>query len=1218
MKDVDRFRFSIDKGGTFTDIYAEIPGRSGGRVLKLLSEDPDRYSDAVNEGIRRIFYEAGVEFSSSQEQIEWVRMGTTLVTNALIERKGARCALVVTRGFRDLLRIGKQDRPHIFDLVITKPPPVYEAVLEVDERTRYLGEGKFEVLKDPDLKSLEPQLVELKNRGIESLAVLCMHSWGFPDHELSVGELAKNIGFEFVILSHQSSPRVNLVERGHTVCVDAYLNPVLKNYLKNFRDGFSEVGVPKTLFMGSHGGLVEADDLAGSRSILSGPAGGVVGYSRTAEQYYSGLPVIGFDMGGTSTDVSRFEKEFEWTHETETAGVYIQAPRLDIHTVAAGGGSRLFFRNGLFTVGPESSGANPGPVCYGKNGFLSLTDANLLLGRILPDFFPRLFGPEGDAPLDAFLSRESFISLVDEINSFCRSRGEGVMSVEEAALGFVRVANETMAQAVRDITVARGWDARKHILACFGGAGGQHACAVARSLGIRKIFIHRNAGILSAYGISLACEAEERREPAFVPFEKLYLLKDRLDNLEAEAKNAMKLRKISLEKVDIKRYLNLRYEGTDTARMVEAGDSSAENFRNLYLKEFGFSLDGRIVWIDDIRVRITSFPSKIHNHSLPAKSTPSRPTTMTRCYFDSGWKEIPVYRIEEMGPGECVDGPALFIQPNSTIVVEPFSRLRITLFGDLEIELLEQRESRSKEKFDPVQLSLFSNRFMSIAEQMGSTLQRTAVSTNIKERRDFSCAIFDTEGNLVANAPHLPVHLGAMGEAVRQQIAIQANNAQPGDVWVTNHPEYGGSHLPDITVITPVFHKEHPVFYVANRGHHADIGGLSPGSMPPFSKSLAEEGVCIKSLKLVDQGVFQQQKIIALLTGKIVDGPGTPMGKGTRTLEDNLSDLKAQVFANHRGAELLIELTKRYSLLVVVNYMTYIRNNAENAVRTLIKSWDSPDKIQAEEFMDDGTPIRLKLTLDKVLGEAIFDFTGTGVFSSGNINAPRAVTISSILYCLRCLVDMDIPLNQGCLVPVRVIIPPRSLLSPPENAAVCGGNVLTSQRVTDLILKAFGAAAASQGCMNNITFGNDRFVYYETVGGGAGAGPGWNGQSGVQTHMTNTRITDPEVLETLYPVLLREFSIREGSGGQGAYYGGNGMIREIEFLEYMSMAILSERRTRAPFGLAGGNSGAKGKNFLIKKEGEIVSLLGKSQIQVRPGDRLRVMTPGGGGYGKVC
>ena len=1070
----------------------------------------------------------------------------------------------------------------------------------------------MEILQAPDLEKIAQDLQALLERGIDSIAVVCLHAYLYPDHEEQIGELAQKMGFSQVSLSSAVMPMAKIVARGDTTVVDSYLTPHIRHYIENFKQGFrGNLAGSRLLFMRSDGGLASAERFNGSKAILSGPAGGVVGYAMTAFDQENPRPIIGFDMGGTSTDVSRFGGAYEIVHETETAGVRIQAPQLDIITVAAGGGSRLFFKNGMLQVGPESAGAHPGPLCYRKGGYLSVTDANLVLGRILPEYFPKIFGPSGDQPLDREAAFKGFKGVQQEINQHRAGQNLAPMSIEEVAAGFIQVANEAMARPMREISVARGYDIKEHVLACFGGAGGQHACAIARRLGIGVIHIHRFAGILSAYGLGMADVVEDRQEPAGLEYDgesSPARISERLTDLGDQVGEALKSQGFADDQIDLHPFLNLRYQGTDTALMIEApadGDFLAA-FRRRHQREFGFELAARVVLVDDIRVRGVGGTPHFKKLTIPTKSRPAAPTTRISCYLNGGWHDAPVYRFNELGAGETIVGPAIIIHDTSTIVVEPAAIARTTGNGDLLIHLEEQEAARLSTDCDPVQLAIFSNLFMSIAEQMGRTLQRTAISTNIKERLDFSCAVFDATGGLVANAPHQPVHLGAMSEAVRQQVKLQGKGLQKGDVLITNHPVTGGSHLPDITVITPFFRAGKPLFFVANRGHHADIGGSTPGSMPPFSRTLAEEGACIKSFKLVENGIFQETAIVKLLAG-------------ARSPSDNLSDLKAQVAANRKGIGLLREMVDRYSLMVVQAYMGHIQENAESAVRHLLCDFASRQErrvFEAIDYLDDGSPIALKLTIDPQSGEALFDFSETGDQLPGNLNAPRAVTHSAILYSLRCLISQEIPLNQGCLKPITIRIRPGSLLAPSEEAAVVGGNVLTSQRLVDVILKAFGAAAGSQGCMNNLTFGNQQFGYYETIGGGAGAGPDWPGQSGVHTHMTNTRITDPEILERRYPVILREFAIRKGSGGAGRFRGGDGLVRELEFLAPLTVALLTERRVYAPYGLAGGEDGRRGENLLLKKNGQVDSLGGKHQIEVEPGDRIRILTPGGGGYGK--
>ncbi|WP_321492934.1 hydantoinase B/oxoprolinase family protein [uncultured Desulfobacter sp.] len=1249
MSDPAKFRFSVDRGGTFTDIYAEVPGEPGFRVVKLLSEDPRNYSDAPREGIRRILEEVtGKPLPKEQfdaGQIEWIRMGTTVATNALLERKGAPCALVVTRGFGDILQIGNQDRPKIFDLKIQKPELLYQKVIEADERLRILpgnenvpaGAGKIvngvngdrlAVIRPLDMEAIQSDLKAVYDQGIRSLAVVLMHAYAWPEHELAIGRLAHEIGFTQISLSSRVMPRVKLVARGDTTMVDAYLNPHISTYLESFKRGFKDqLAQTDLLFMQSDGGLAGIDGFTGSRAILSGPAGGVVGYAMTTFDARQKQPVIGFDMGGTSTDVSRFGGDYELVFETETADVRIQAPQLHIKTVAAGGGSRLFFDNGMFLVGPESAGAHPGPACYRKNGYLTVTDANLVLGRIQPGHFPHIFGPTEDQPLDVEAARHALAHLTEKINKYYATAGLPSMTVEQAALGFIRVANEVMVRPIREISVMRGFDIKEHILATFGGAGPQHACAIARALGISTIFIHRFSGILSAYGMGLADVVAERQHPcaAVLCPQALKETETVFERLEKDARRELQAQGFSPKAIQITRFLNLRYHGTDTAIMICRPEDNdyAGAFRDVYHREYGFELSGREILIDDIRIRARGRSAGLRRISVPRANDAPPVLDTTQCYFDDGPQQTRIYDLENLSFGHCIPGPAILIHHTSTILIEPDCTAAITENGDVKIKVGAGTREQIGTKIDPVQLSIFSNLFMSIAEQMGRMLQKTAISTNIKERLDFSCALFGPSGELVANAPHLPVHLGSMSDAVKAQIRLQGSSLKPGDVLVSNHPAAGGSHLPDITVVTPVFKNDQVIFWVAARGHHADIGGISPGSMPPNSRLLMEEGACITSFKLVENGIFQEKGISELLLapGRLNSAPGRPAISGTRLLADNISDLKAQIAANQKGIELILEMVDHYGLNVVQAYMNHVQDAAEEAVRhrlrelSITKGMAERDTIHARDYLDDGSPITLALTIDRKDGSAVFDFQGTGSQMWGNCNAPRAVTKSAILYCLRCLIEKELPLNHGCLLPITINIPKGSLLDPSSDAAVVGGNVLTSQRITDVVLKAFGVAAASQGCMNNFTFGNDRFGYYETIAGGAGAGPTWHGQTGVQTHMTNTRITDPEILERRYPLILREFSIRRGSGGRGRFNGGDGLVREVEFLEPLHAAILSERRVFAPYGLEGGDPGKKGVNLFIRKDGTSINLGAKNEIMALPGDRFRIMSPGGGGFG---
>ncbi|KND02450.1 5-oxoprolinase [Spizellomyces punctatus DAOM BR117] len=1254
-------RICIDRGGTFTDCIAFVPSASESLgyktiVVKLLSVDPQNYQDAPREGIRRILeiatgkpHPRNVPVDTSQ--IDLIRMGTTVATNALLERKGEPCALVITKGFKDLLHIGNQSRPKIFDLAIHAPDVLYEQVVEVDERVTLIntsdskeGNSSFHkgvtgewvhVLKEPPLDEVEQDLKLVYDRGIRSVAVCLMHSYTFPKHEEQIAALCRNIGFENVTLSSAIMPMVKIVPRGTSATADAYLTPCIQRYIEGFFSGFDEgIRDPtkvKVEFMQSDGGLAAVDDFSGFRAILSGPAGGVVGYALTSF-VESGKPVIGFDMGGTSTDVSRFAGRYEHVFETTTAGVTIQAPQLDINTVAAGGGSRLFFRNGLFVVGPESAGADPGPTCYRKGGPLTITDANLLLGRLIPDFFPKIFGPTEREPLDVSATKKAFESLAEDINKFLGS--DKTMTTADIAYGFVKVANESMCRPIRALTQAKGYDTADHILACFGGAGGQHACAIARSLGIERILIHKYSAILSAYGLSLADVVHEEQEPSALTLnaDAIPHIQSRVAALTESCVAVLERQGFTRSRIQPEIFLNLRYQGTDTALMTlkppqEDNWDFATGFVEQYQQEFGFTLPDRDIIIDDVRVRGIGrsiegddFRTRVHEELETLERRPvdaSKREMQQPVYWEGGYVDTPVYVLEKLAVGDQVTGPALIIDKNATIAVEPTCKAVITS-EHVVVDVGGQSKKTRSTELDPIRLSIFAHRFMSIAEQMGRTLQKTAISTNIKERLDFSCALFGPDGGLVANAPHIPVHLGSMQEAVRWQMEHLKGDLKEGDVLLTNHPQAGGSHLPDITVITPVFNKDKIEFFVASRGHHADIGGIRPGSMPPDSRELYQEGAAVKSFKLVRDGRFDEEGITRIL---LEEPAQYPECSGTRCLRDNISDLKAQVAANHKGITLVKALIDEYGLEVVQAYMHYIRQNAELSVRNLLKTVyeEHGPHLSATDCMDDGTPISLSITIKPDTYSAVFDFTGTGPELYGNTNAPRSVSYSAIIYSLRCLVAQDMPLNQGALNPIEVIIPEGTLLSPGDGAAVVGGNVLTSQRVVDVVLKAFGACAASQGCCNNFTFGkggDDGFGYYETIAGGSGAGPTWDGRSGVHTHMTNTRITDPEILERRYPVILREFGLRKGSGGNGLHKGGDGVVRDIEFLEPLHVSMLSERRVFQPYGLKGGHPALTGRNTLIRANGRALNFGGKNATKVDKGDRLRIETPGGGGWGE--
>ncbi|RDL37470.1 5-oxoprolinase [Venustampulla echinocandica] len=1325
-------RIAIDRGGTFTDCIGN-PGTGKMEddvIIKLLSEDPGNYEDAPLEGIRRLmskFLKTEIPRGDPLDtsKIESIRMGTTVATNALLERKGEKIVMVVTKGFKDCLAIGNQSRPQIFDLAIKKPDVLYESVIEIDERVTLedyaedperhitkveprnpvsgqedshlvtgLSSEAIRILKRPDKNVIWEQLQTVFDQGIRSVAVCLMHGYTFYDHEALVGEIAKEIGFNHVSLSHELMPMIKLVPRATSSCADAYLTPAIKKYIAGFQKGFegglgaasvenkSGAKGARCEFMQSDGGLVDVDRFSGLKAILSGPAGGVVGYALTSYDPETKTPIIGFDMGGTSTDVSRYGSgRYEHVFETTTAGVTIQSPQLDINTVAAGGGSRLFFRNGLFVVGPESAGAHPGPACYRKGGPATVTDANLFLGRLLPDFFPKIFGKNEDEGLDVQASEKVLNELTEQIH---KETGKS-MSADEVAYGFLTVANETMTRPIRSLTEAKGHDTSKHRLATFGGAGGQHAVAIAERLGIQQILVHRYSSVLSAYGMALADVVDERQEPdskVWVDNEEVReYLENKIGELKEKTRNSLREQGFEDSSIAYEEYLNMRYRGTESALMVvrpgkeeqKASGGGEWTFGKAFIKqheqEFGFTLPDRDVIVDDVRVRGIgkSFAGlgKTVDQQLKAITVKDvkpgdKEYKRSSAYSDGGRHDTPIYKLEDLEVGDRIKGPAILADGTQTIVVTPSATALIIHthvvinIGDKDLNDAGSKLDTTKE-VDPIMLSIFAHRFMAIAEQMGRALQKTSVSTNVKERLDYSCALFDSTGGLVANAPHLPVHLGSMSTCVKRQAEIWRGNLVKGDVIVSNHPEYGGTHLPDITVITPAFNEggDKILFYVASRAHHADIGGILPGSMPPHSRELYQEGAAIKSEKLVSAGRFNEERITELLLHEPAKYKGS---SGTRCLADNISDLKAQISSNMKGINLISTLIQEYGEDVVNFYMVNIQHNAELSVRNLLKSvskrFEGQD-LSAVDYMDDGSPIKLKITIDSEKGEAVFDFDGTGPEVYGNTNAPQAITYSAIIYCLRCLISEDIPLNQGCLKPIKVLIPPKSFLSPSDKAAVVGGNVLTSQRVTDVILKAFQACAASQGDCNNLTFGFGGniegekaikgFGYYETIAGGSGAGKDWDGTDGVHVHMTNTRITDSEVFERRYPVILREFSLRAGSGGAGKHRGGDGVIRDIEFRIPVQVSILSERRVYHPYGLAGGEDAQCGLNIWVRNveksnsersdrmlrgedggkadepvfEERRINLGGKNTAAMKPGERIIICTPGGGGWGKV-
>jgi 5-oxoprolinase (ATP-hydrolysing) len=1207
-------KISIDRGGTFTDIYVEISGRFFQE--KLLSNDPDHYDDAALEGLKRVLSKIHPELPPNSplntQAVQWIRMGTTLATNALLENKVEPVLLLITQGFNDLLKIGDQSRPQLFNLNIPPLKSFYQSVLGVNERVLPTPNG-FKVLQAPDGAEIEASLRHAYGQGMRAVAVVLMHGYEFTEHEVLIGKLAKSIGFEQVSLSHEVMPSIKILERGNITVLDACLSPLIHSYVTRFQKGFtSNLPENKLFFMQSHGGLCKAKEFRGANSLLSGPAGGILGYGHS---FYQGTPLIGFDMGGTSTDVSRFAGELEITLEHRLHHLPLRIPQLDIQTVAAGGGSRLFYRHGLFQVGPESSGAHPGPLCYRKNGFLSLTDANVFLGRIQAHLFPRIFGADHSQPLDFEASRNGFLRLTEKINRDQKQQRKPLLTAEQVAIGFVDVANETMMKPIREISVSRGFDPKDHALVCFGGAGGQHGCAIARILGIETLFIHRHAGILSAVGLHLANQSKQVYHPACFEFSQES--KSRVDALfqriiESKTAEAPELSKIS-------KWTNLRFEGTKTPLMIPYIENldSISAFLDQYQKLFGFILENRRILVDEIRVDFAQNEGETERPRL--KKTTGKPTSLDSkpCYFESGWQKTPIYDLDSLRAGDRLTGPALVISADSTLLIEPEFQAKVSTYGDIKIQVPKNLEGEDRSVHeDPVKLSIFQNRFMSLAEQMGQMLQKTASSTNIQERLDFSCALFDHSGNLVANAPHIPVHLGSMSTCIKKALESYPAGQKPenlcdSDVLISNLPSQGGTHLPDITLISPYFRDGKLLALVASRGHHADIGGISPGSMPSSSTTLEQEGVQIPVMKLVKDGKFQEKMISQILASA-----------GARKIEENLADLKAQIAANQQGLTQLDELMQALSKTTALEAMTSIQKISEVAVQNFLKAAPK-NHLQAQDQMDDGSLLCLEIKIDSTNGSAIFDFAGTAKENEGNLNAPLAVTTACIMYCLRCLVQEELPLNEGFLRPIKIAIEPGSLLNPSPEKAIAAGNVTTSQRIVDLIFKAFKFCGASQGCMNSLSFGNASFGYYETLGGGAGAGSNYHGASAVHTHMTNTKITDPEILETRYPVQVCEFSIRHGSGGDGRLRGGNGLIREFEFLEDLRVELLTERRATTPFGMQGGQSGKPGKNWVCKQSETLPtqpksswkSLPGRCSLNMKAGDKIRIETPGGGGFG---
>ncbi len=1192
--------FWIDRGGTFTDVVGRRPDGSL-TAHKLLSENPEAYADAAVQGIRDLLdLKSGEPIPAGR--VGAVKMGTTVATNALLERKGDRTLLLITKGFRDALKIGYQARPKIFALEIIKPDLVYERVAEVDERVRADGTVEHE----PDLDAVRADLEAAKADGIDAVAIVFMHAYRFPEHEQRVAKLAREMGFGQVSVSHEVSPLIKLVGRGDTTVVDAYLSPILRRYVAKVDTALdAKNSKARLMFMMSSGGLTAAELFQGKDAILSGPAGGVVGMAETGRQ--AGFDrLIGFDMGGTSTDVSHFDGEYERTFETEVAGVRMRAPMMLIHTVAAGGGSILHFDGARFRVGPDSAGANPGPKCYRRGGPLAVTDANVEVGKLIPDFFPKIFGPHQNEPLDADAVRKAFDELEGEVR--------GGLKREQIADGFIKIAVENMANAIKKISVQRGYDVTRYALNCFGGAGGQHACLVADALGMTRVLIHPFSSLLSAYGMGLADIRSTREQAIELPYgpKALAALKKTGARIGKAVKDEVAGQGVPATKIKIFVRAHIRYAGTDTALTVDAGTLPAMQraFEKAHKARFGFIDRSKQMVVEAVSVEAVGggarFTEKAARRSQSKLPSPARRTE----FFSGGeWHKANVYTRDQLKPGSRVKGAAIIIEPHQTIVVEPGWQAELSAKNHLVLTRIKvlKRTHAIGTHADPIMLEVFNNLFMSIAEQMGVSLQNTAYSVNIKERLDFSCAVFAADGTLVANAPHMPVHLGSMDRSVETVIRENVGRIAPGDVYVINAPYNGGTHLPDITVCTPVFDdkKKKILFWVASRGHHADVGGISPGSMSPNATTIEQEGVLFDNFKLVDRGRFREKELTAALLGAKYPA---------RNPVQNVNDIKAQIAANEKGVAELRKMVALFTMPVVQAYMQHVQDNAAESVRRVI------DRLHDSEFsyeMDQGTFIKVKITVDRHKREATVDFTGTSAQQPTNFNAPEPVTRAAVLYVFRMMVNDDIPMNAGCLRPINIIIPKRTMLTPEYPAAVVAGNVETSQAVTNCLFGALGALAAAQGTMNNLNFGNAKHQYYETICSGSPAGPGFNGTDAVHTHMTNTRLTDPEILEFRYPVVLEDFHIRKGSGGKGKWHAGDGIRRTIRFLEKMECTILSGHRRVRPFGAAGGEPGQIGENWARRKDGRMEQLQGCDDTTIDAGEAVIIQPPTAGGYGKA-
>ncbi len=1199
------WQFWIDRGGTFTDIIARRPDGEL-QTAKLLSDNPAHYPDAAAEGMRRILQDWR-DAGHPAAPVGAIKMGTTVATNALLERRGTPTALLLTEGFEDALLIGYQNRPDIFALNIVRPAPLYRDVAGISERIDAAGR----VITPLDETQLEQRLQHWFAQGLRALAVCLLHGYRYPQHEQRIAELARQAGFTQISLSHQAEPLVRFVSRAQTTLADAYLTPVLQRYIEKLRTALRDVAQPgRLLFMQSSGGLTDAAHFRGKDSVLSGPAGGVVGMVEAARS--AGLErLVGFDMGGTSTDVSAWSGSYERSNDSEIAGVQLRAPMMKIHTIAAGGGSLLRYADERFQVGPESAGADPGPCCYRQDGPLTITDANLLLGRIPTAFFPAVFGRAGDQPLDNEAVQARFAELAEQVS---RERGQ-TFSAEQVAAGFLTVAVESMANAIRKITIERGEDVRDFTLCCFGGAGGQHACRIADVLGIRQIWLHPLAGVLSAYGMGLADLRVERQQSIEQPLSDA-TAKD-LCTIAGELRTAgaeeLVAQQVALERQVTTSIASLRVAGSESTLDVELGsrDAMQAAFDEAYGARFGAVRPAGALIVATLKVAVVGREAGTPEQRAAAGAA-AQPAARIRMWSDAAWQEVPVFRRASLTMATQIEGPAIVAEDNGTTVIDSGwsavvnEHAHLLLTRTTSGRRVAADEADDEQQPDPVRLEVMNRLFMNIAEQMGSVLRNTALSVNIRERLDFSCALFDGAGRLVSNAPHMPVHLGSMGESVRSVIAARGASLREGDAVMLNSPYNGGTHLPDITVISPWFAGgESAQFFVASRAHHADIGGITPGSMPANSQHIDEEGVLLDNVMLLTRGQLDEPAVRVRFAGTRFPA---------RNIEQNIADLKAQLAANRQGLRQLARAVERYGLAVIVRYLGFVRDNATASVRRLLDRL--PDGKYSCE-LDSGDRIAVAVTIDRDARNATIDFSGTSPQLANNFNAPEAVTRAAVLYVFRSLISEDIPLNEGCLTPLRVLIPPGCMLSPVYPAAVVAGNVETSQCVTDALFAALNALAHSQGTMNNFSFGNARYQYYETIAGGAGAGPGWPGADAVQTHMTNSRLTDPEIMESAYPVRIERFAIRRGSGGKGRYRGGDGIVRQLRFLEPMEVTILSNRRRVAPAGLAGGGAASVGINTLLRADGSAENLPGTVTLQLAAGDAIQIATPGGGAFGAV-